>query len=156
MYDFKAIILQPVSNKKSTWAIYDENYDDFLTFFQKTFKKEIEQRFNVNHSTEDFSDYLLMPYYVSNQKCFGVYYINSGSKSTDDNYSWSYNIDYSKSYNFLKDILKCDLINEIEFNNDTFEEIRTNDRVSYYESSILSNKSKEYILTLCESQAINI
>ena len=156
MTNFKAIILQPISNTKSTWRGYDKNHDDFLTYFQKTFKKEIEQKFNVNHSTEDFSDYLLIPYLVSNQKCFGAYYINSGSKSTNDDYSWSYNIDYSKSYNFLKDILKCDLINEIEFNNDTIESIEITDRVSYFQSSILSNKSKEYILALCENKAINI
>jgi len=156
MYNFKAIILQPVSNKKSNWAKYDKNQDDFLTYFQKIFKEEIEHKFNVNHSTENFSDYLLIPYFVSNQKCFGAYYISSGSESTNDNYSWCYNIDYSKSHNFLKDVLKSDLINEIEFNNDTIERIKVSDRVAYFKSSILSNKSKEYIFTLCEEQAINI
>lgn len=156
MNKFKAIILQPISSTKSTWGDYDKNYDDFLTFFQKNFKKEIEQSFNVNHITESFSDYLLIPYFVDNQKCFGAYYISSGSESTNDNYSWCYNIDYSKSHNFLKEVFKSDFINEIEFNNDTIEDIKSSDRVSYFESSILSNKSKEYILNLCKKEAVKI
>lgn len=156
MNDFIAIILQPISSKKSTWADYDKNQDNFLFYFQKTFKDEIKKKFNVNHKTEDFFDYLLIPYFVENQKCFGAYYIKFGSETTNKNYTWCYNIDYCKSYNFFKEVFKNDLIGEIEFNNDIFKNIIIADRTSYYKSSILSKKSKAYILSLCEKKAINI
>ena len=156
MYEFKAIILQPISKAKDTWAKYDENQNDFLTFFQETFKNEIKQKFHVNHKTESFSNFLLIPYFLDKKqrKCFAIYHIKYGEEIRDNEYSWSYIIDYKKSHNFKEEVLKYDLVSEIEFNNDTFEEVRTNDRVSYYKSSILSDNSKAYISSLCKNETI--
>lgn len=140
----KGLILQPISRKKKTWNEYTGNSDsDFLDFFQNTFKEKIGKEFFVNHNTEQFSNYLLIPYFTDNQKCFGMYYIKNGKKLLNNEYKWSYLIDYAKSYNFSKILLKQDILTELDFNNKNYEKVIVASILNYY---IINNPS-ESILT---------
>lgn len=142
----KGIILQPISRKKRTWDNYNGNSDvEFLAFFQKTFRDKIGREFYVNHNTEAFSDYLLIPYFTENQKCFGLYYIENGKKLFDSDYEWSYIIDYSKSKDFLKVLPKQNILNESEYNHRDFEPIKVNSILNYYRLDNPPKKLLEFL-----------
>jgi hypothetical protein len=144
----KGLILQPISRKKKTWDGYSESSNnDFLNYFQNTFQEKIGEEFWVNHNTEKFSDYLLIPYFTENQKCFGAYYINNSKKLLDCEYKWAYLIDYSKSYNFSKILSKQDILTELDFNNKSYEKVKINSILNYY---LIDNPS-ENILTFLKS-----
>lgn len=144
----EGLILQPISRNKHTWNEYSGNSDnDFLDFFQNTFKEKIGEEFFVNHNTEQFSNYLLIPYFTDNQKCFGMYYIKNGKKLINNHYKWSYLIDYSKSYNFSKILPKQDILTELAFNNKIYDKVMIGSSVGYY---IINNPS-ENILTFLKS-----
>lgn len=139
----KGLILQPISRKKETWNNYSGVTDnEFLYYFQNTFKDKIGKDFFVNHNTEGFADYLLIPYFTESQKCFGAYYIEKGKKINDIYYKWSHSIDYSKSYDFSKTLIKQDILTELSFNNSSYEEIRENSILNYY---IIDNPSKKIL-----------
>jgi len=145
--NFKGIILQPISKLKEPWKGYD-NTSDFLTFFQNTFKKNIGSDFYVNQDTKQFSDYLLIPYYTENKKCFGAYYIKYGTEIENDNYSHSYHLDYLKSFDFIKEVFNYEIIEEAEFNNGRINKISNDNRIYYYELTNLSDNFINYINTL--------
>lgn len=153
--DFKGVILQPISSSIEPWAQYDRKHDGFLTYFQHTFKNEIETEFYVNHNTEGFSDYLLIPYFTDNKKCFGAYFINYGSEIENDYYSWAYHIDYTKSFNFIKEIYNYEIIDEAEFNNEIFEKVANDSRVFYYKIDKPSNDFQNYIISFFDKKAID-
>lgn len=149
MYNFKGIILQPISRSKSPWKDFDKEKDNFLDYFKTSFKNVICNEFHVNHNTEEFSDYLLIPYFTENQKCFGAYYIKYGSKITANGYTHKYHIDYSKSYDFKKSMLKYDIVTESGFSNEEFQEINTvikGNRVVYSIVDRISNEFKNYLI----------
>lgn len=151
--NFTGIILQPISNEKEPWSGFN-NEKDFLTYFQNTFKKEIGDQFYVNHNTEDFSDYLLIPYYTDNKKCFGAYYIDYGSKIKSDCYSYSYHIDYTKSFNFIKEVFNYEILEEIDFNQGTVDKVANDNRTFYYRLENLSNEFKKYMISVFDEHSI--
>lgn len=143
---FEGIILQPISRKKTPWTYYDKSKNNFLDFFQKAFREDIQDYFNVNHNTKSFSDYLLIPYFVEdNKQCFGAYFIKSGERSSDEGFTWKYNIDYDKSFDFKKAIPKQELLNEAEFNGINYHEVG---HVDYYEIKNISSDFRKFIIEL--------
>ena len=143
---FEGIILQPISRKKTPWAYYDKNKTNFLDFFQKAFREDIQDYFNVNHKTESFSDYLLIPYFIEDHKqCFGAYFIESGEISSDEGYTWKYNIDYTKSFDFNKAISKQELLDEAEFCGINYYEVG---QVDYYKMKNVSSDFRKFIIGL--------
>lgn len=155
--NFKGIVLQPISRSKSPWKGFNQEKDNFLDYFQSSFKNEICNEFHVNHNTEEFSDYLLIPYFTDNKKCFGAYYIEYGSEVENNYYSYKYHINYSKSYNFINKIHKSEIMDESGFNNEDFEEINTiaqGNRVVYSKVDKVSENFKNYLLKLFEKETI--
>ncbi|WP_419764169.1 MAG: hypothetical protein ACNI28_10325 [Arcobacter sp.] len=140
---FKGIILQPLSSKKDTWKHFDKSKNDFLPYFQNLFTQEIGNNFYVNHNTEMFSDYLLIPYFE--QKIFALYWIQAGKSIEHNEYKWEYILDKSKSQNLLKCIHIKEIIDNIEFNNDSIHKKENGSVLLYYICDNLSKETREYI-----------
>ena len=142
MQEIKGIILQPLSGKKYSWANYDSETDDFLSFFQDIMTNEVGEFFSVNHNTEELGGYLLIPY-TRAKKCFGAYYITSGKEIFDDlDFDWVYSIDHSKSYNFVKEVSQRDLLEESRNYEPEFEKQHDgNPRMFHYK---IEGPSKDY------------
>ncbi len=148
---FDGVILQPLSKSKAPWSNFKIDEDDFLTFFQDRFKTCINPYFNVNYSTEEFHDYLLIPYLGSTfstkykGRCFGAYFIKNGEKSPDAGYGWRYIIDHEKSFTFSKTTTKGLIIDEAEFCGNEFTIVGN---IDYYELNNISPKFRNFILDL--------
>lgn len=143
---FKGIILQPISRKKEPWKDYDKSKDEFLDFFQRAFREDIADYFNVNHKTEFFSEYLLIPYFTEGEKqCFGAYFIRSGEESSDSDYTWQYNIDYMKSFDFNKKIFNEDIRKMAKH---CGLACRPHGSLKYYEINKISPEFGKYIMNL--------
>lgn len=148
---FDGVILQPLSKSKAPWSDFkiDEDEDNFLTFFQDRFKTCINPYFNVNYSTEEFHDYLLIPYLGStfgtkyNGRCFGSYFIKNGEKSPDAGYGWRYVIDHEKSFTFLKTITKGLIIKKAK--NLNFTKVSN---IPYFKLNNISPVFRNFILDL--------
>jgi hypothetical protein len=149
---FEGIVLQPVSKKKDPWSKYNKDQNNFLEFFQTEFAKNIQNDFNVNHKTEDFSGFLLIPYFTENKNCFGAYYIKNGGKSSSENYCCKYTIDYSNSFNFIEAIQNDQILNEAEFQGYEFEKVGS---TNYYVLEKVPRTFREYILKFMEEKSIS-
>lgn len=146
----KGVILQPISRQKEPWSKYEMGVD-FLTYFQNIFEEEIGNDFCVNHNTMEFEDYLLIPYYTENKKCFGAYYIDYGFELEKGDYSHCYHLNYSKSFNFTKEVFHYEIIGEVEFFHGTVNKVANENRVLYYQLTNLSEKFWDYIGTIATS-----
>ncbi len=150
--DFKGIILQPISKIKTPWFDYDVS-KNFLNFFQSRQKDDVGNEFCVNYETNDFSDYLLIPYF--NKKCFGAYYIQYVDKCDNPNYKYSYHLDYSKSYEFTKEEHIDNMLGTLNFFNGSYNLVANENRTLYYELHPLTKDFKQYIYKLFNPQSIN-
>lgn len=138
---FEGVILQPISRKKYPWSEYNSE-EDCLNFFQTAFIENIQNDFNVNHNTESFSDYFLIPYFTENKCCFGAYFIESGGKSSSDNYGWKYTIAYNKSFISSKPISQQDIKDEAEFSGSEFIQVGSTE---YYILDYVPSDFRNYL-----------
>ncbi len=158
MTDIKGIILQPLSNKKYSWKDYDAKKDDFLNFFQEIMKNEIGNRFDVDYSTINYSNHILIPYSTKTHECFGAYYILEGIKSGRSDLKWSFILDETRNQEFEKIIEQKNILGQTEMLGCPFEKVNegNNDGSFHYLLNRPPKRIINFILNIGSISKTNI